>query len=217
MRYRLLLPIIAVCQSVTRSTRLHCAKMTERIKILLVLNTPGGPGNIVLDGGPDTPTARGRVVGKKLPIVDTLHLSRMAEEDWGPQPKLPQIGHTADLSGVTWPTFNLCDPLHDSESSKSKASCACCVLRCIWCSLCQITSAAWYDLHSGHSTSLWANENSAITAKWSIYCVSLTSQKCMNFTGWPQKLHISICLMLNWYSFMKSQPNFIIFTRLTLK
>jgi len=28
-------------------------------------------------------------------------------------------------------------------------------------------------------------------------------------TGWPKKLHISICLMLNWYSFVKSQPNFI--------
>jgi len=30
-----------------------------------------------------------------------------------------------------------------------------------------------------------------------------------------QKLHISICLMLNWYSFVKPQPNFIIFGRLT--
>jgi len=31
-------------------------------------------------------------------------------------------------------------------------------------------------------------------------------------TGWPpRKLHIFICLMLNWYSFVKSQPNFTIF------
>jgi len=30
-----------------------------------------------------------------------------------------------------------------------------------------------------------------------------------------QKLHISICLMWNWYSFVKSQPNFIIFGTLT--
>jgi len=29
--------------------------------------------------------------------------------------------------------------------------------------------------------------------------------------GWPKKLHICTCLMLNWYSFVKSQPNFIIF------
>jgi len=36
-------------------------------------------------------------------------------------------------------------------------------------------------------------------------------------TGWPRKLHISICLMLNWYSFVKSQTNFIIFGRLTPK
>jgi len=27
----------------------------------------------------------------------------------------------------------------------------------------------------------------------------------------PKKLNISICLMLNWYGFVKSQPNFIIF------
>jgi len=32
--------------------------------------------------------------------------------------------------------------------------------------------------------------------------------------GAPQ-MHISICLTLNWYSFVKSQPNFIIFARLT--
>jgi len=30
----------------------------------------------------------------------------------------------------------------------------------------------------------------------------------MGYTGWPKKLHISICLMFNWYSFVKSQPNF---------
>jgi len=30
------------------------------------------------------------------------------------------------------------------------------------------------------------------------------------YTGWPKKLHISTCLMLNWYSFVKYQPNFII-------
>jgi len=33
-------------------------------------------------------------------------------------------------------------------------------------------------------------------------------------TGWPKNMHISICLMLNWYSFVKFQPNFIIFGRL---
>jgi len=39
-----------------------------------------------------------------------------------------------------------------------------------------------------------------------------------NTTGGPtylyrvaQKLHISICLMLNWYDFVKYQPNFITF------
>jgi len=33
----------------------------------------------------------------------------------------------------------------------------------------------------------------------------------VKYTGWPKKLHISICLMLNWYSFMETQPNMIIF------
>jgi len=31
------------------------------------------------------------------------------------------------------------------------------------------------------------------------------------YTGWPKKLHISICLTLNWYRFAKSRLNFIIF------
>jgi len=31
----------------------------------------------------------------------------------------------------------------------------------------------------------------------------------------PKNLHISIFLMLTWYSFVKSQPNFIIFGKLT--
>jgi len=50
-----------VCPSVCLSrgsTRLHCAKTAERIKILLGVNTPAGPRNM-LDGGPDPSTARG--------------------------------------------------------------------------------------------------------------------------------------------------------------
>jgi len=44
-----------VCQSVCLSrgsTRLHCANMAEQIKMLFMVNTPGGPWNIVLDVGP---------------------------------------------------------------------------------------------------------------------------------------------------------------------
>jgi len=66
MRCRLLLLMITV--SVSRSaclsrgsTRLHCAKMTEKIKVLLRLNTLGGPWNTVLDGSPDLPTETGHV------------------------------------------------------------------------------------------------------------------------------------------------------------
>jgi len=41
-----------VCQS-CGSTRLHCAKKAEQIKMLFGVNTPGGPWDIVLHGGPD--------------------------------------------------------------------------------------------------------------------------------------------------------------------
>jgi len=41
-------------------TRADCAKMAERIDVLfLVETTPGGPRNIVLDGGPRIPPRRG--------------------------------------------------------------------------------------------------------------------------------------------------------------
>jgi len=33
--------------------------MAEKIKLLFGMNTLGGPRNIVLDGGPDPPIARG--------------------------------------------------------------------------------------------------------------------------------------------------------------
>jgi len=46
----------SVCLS-RDSTRLHCAKTSERIKIPFEVNTLGGPRNIQLDGGPDRPTA----------------------------------------------------------------------------------------------------------------------------------------------------------------
>jgi len=41
------------------STRLHCAKTATQIKMLFRVNTYEDPRNIVLDGGPDPPTARG--------------------------------------------------------------------------------------------------------------------------------------------------------------
>jgi len=54
---------VSVCHSVSLSvclyvTRLNSAllyKMAEQIKMLFGVNTPGGPRNIVLDGGPDPP------------------------------------------------------------------------------------------------------------------------------------------------------------------
>jgi len=43
------------------STRLQCAKMAAPIKMPFGVNTPGGLRNIVLDGGPDLPTERGKL------------------------------------------------------------------------------------------------------------------------------------------------------------
>jgi len=45
------------------STRLHCAKTVEQIKILFGVNILKGPRNIMLDGGPDPPHRVGRGVG----------------------------------------------------------------------------------------------------------------------------------------------------------
>jgi len=42
------------------SSRLHCTKMAEQIKMLFGVNTPGGPQNDVLDMSPDPPTDRER-------------------------------------------------------------------------------------------------------------------------------------------------------------
>jgi len=56
--------VYGVCQSVSLSlsrgsTRLHCAKTAEQIKMLFGVNTFEGPRNIVLDGGPDPPQRGG--------------------------------------------------------------------------------------------------------------------------------------------------------------
>jgi len=48
---------LSVCLS-RGSSRLHCAKMGEQIKMLFGMNTPGGRWNIVLDVDPD-PLQRG--------------------------------------------------------------------------------------------------------------------------------------------------------------
>jgi len=49
------------------STRLHCAKTAEQIKIIFMLNTFGGPRNIVLDG--DTQVNSG-VCSRQLSPID---------------------------------------------------------------------------------------------------------------------------------------------------
>jgi len=72
-----------VCLSVCLSrglTRLLCEKTAELIKMLFGVNTLGGPRNIVLYMGPDSPHREGEgELGKILPTVDPLHISGMAE------------------------------------------------------------------------------------------------------------------------------------------
>jgi len=44
--------LVCLSRGLTRgSTQLHCAKMAEQIKMMFGVNTPGGPWNIVSDGG----------------------------------------------------------------------------------------------------------------------------------------------------------------------
>jgi len=52
-----------ITTSVSRAC-LRPAKTAERITVLLVMETLGGPRNIVLGGGPDPPTVRGRGVAE---------------------------------------------------------------------------------------------------------------------------------------------------------
>jgi len=49
---------LSVCLS-CGSSRLHCAKMAERIKMLFGVNTPGNPWNIVLDVSLESPQRGG--------------------------------------------------------------------------------------------------------------------------------------------------------------
>jgi len=84
-----------VCLSVCHAAQLGFAvqKWLNRfIKMLFGVNTPGGPWNTVLDGGPDPPKrGRGEPTFK---FWDTPHISGMAEarelkfcvhiEGWGP-------------------------------------------------------------------------------------------------------------------------------------
>jgi len=64
---------VSVRQSVRLSrgsTRLHCAKTAEQIKMLFGMNTLGSPRDIVLYWGPDLPTDRGR--GPTFKFCDPL-------------------------------------------------------------------------------------------------------------------------------------------------
>jgi len=76
------------------STRLHCAKTAERIKIPLRLNIVGDPRNIVLHGVLILHRKADVELQIMLPVMDSLRVSSVAEgrnlkfrvltERWGP-------------------------------------------------------------------------------------------------------------------------------------
>jgi len=55
-------------------TRLWVAKTAERIEVLFGVKTLGNQRNIVLDGGPDPPSARGREVHSMQPLPNHFGL-----------------------------------------------------------------------------------------------------------------------------------------------
>jgi len=73
----IVIDVHSVSLSLSRnSSRLHCKKVAEQIKMLFGVNTPDGPWNIVLDMGPDPPLrAEG---GSTFKFWDPL-ISGMAE------------------------------------------------------------------------------------------------------------------------------------------
>jgi len=76
---------VFACQSVCLSrglSRPHCAKIAEQIKILFGVNTHGGPYNIALDVGADSPHREGRG-GPTFKFLDPLLSSeRLKLETW---------------------------------------------------------------------------------------------------------------------------------------
>jgi len=80
-------------------TRLNCAKMAERIKVLFGVNSLGYSWNLVFyTRGSCSPTAQG-----SLPVVDPLHISGTAEardlkfcvhiDVFGPAEHYATVGH----------------------------------------------------------------------------------------------------------------------------
>jgi len=84
-------------------------------------------------------------------------------------------------------------------------------------------SAPTSQTQTSNSATVWRgrwSEDAGPTGAWRWHITPWSSAKAIDYTdrsttgaytGQPKKLYISICSMLNWYSFVKSQPNFKIF------
>jgi len=95
---------LSVCLSVCLSrgsSRLHCARTAEPIKMLFGMNTPGDPWNIVLDVGPDPPQ-RGEggpllnfgslLIFPEQPKLETWHFLCI-QKDGEPHENYATVGH----------------------------------------------------------------------------------------------------------------------------
>jgi len=100
----------SVCPSFG-SSRLHCAKVAEQIKMLFGVNTPGDPWNIVLGVGPDPPQreVEGPVLNLGTPLLSSEWLKL---QNWnfacipsagGPNENDAKVGHNEwGLGHVTY-------------------------------------------------------------------------------------------------------------------
>jgi len=99
---------LSVCLS-RGSTRLHCAKTAEQIKILFVVNTLGGPRNIALDGAPDPPRREGDSMQPSPNYFGHLLLTKYNTGRDFELPYLRNIFHLTSTDGPETPnTLRLC-------------------------------------------------------------------------------------------------------------
>jgi len=140
IRCNLLLPTCTL--SVRQSTRLHCAKTAELIKMLLEVTLLWAHGTLCYTWVliPSHTGGSGPTFKFLDPLVSLKQLKQehLAEEQsalhwhltmhihgcWS-YPKLHKVGNLGILGGVTWLTFKFCNCLHISGMATATESCVC--------------------------------------------------------------------------------------------
>jgi len=120
--YRCVQCLSVICLS-SGSTRLHCATVAERIKILFGVNTLRGPWNIVLHEGPDPPPHSKRGVGENF--VNYGHTAYLGN-GWSMCSACSAFN--ASFAKLLWPLVKLCTALiHKNADNRPKRQ-KCCPL-----------------------------------------------------------------------------------------